>query len=45
MIDPLLETMGSEGGTCFVYFGKAIKFGRDCTGGVKLFILLDAEAS
>ena len=37
---------GSERGTCFVYFGKAIKFGGgDCTGGVELFVLLGAEAS
>ena len=35
----------SERGTCFVYFGKAIKFWGDCTGRVELFILLDAEAS
>ena len=34
-----------EGGTCFMYFGQAIKFGGDCTGGVKLFVFLGGEAS
>ena len=28
-----------------MYFGKAIKFGGDCAGGVKLFVFLGGEAS
>ena len=38
MMDPLLDMVGLRGGANFVYFGKAIKFWRDCTGGIHFAI-------
>ena len=28
-----------------MYFGQALKFGGDCTGGIVLFVFLGAKAS
>ena len=36
---------GPERGTYLMDFGKAIELGRECTGGIKLFVFGGAEGS